>query len=69
DAEGEEEVWLLDFDRARVYVGPVPAPVRARNLRRLARSARKLDASVTPREWAALREGYGADWPPALRLP
>jgi 3-deoxy-D-manno-octulosonic acid kinase len=57
------EVHLLDFDRARVYPGPVPGCQRERDLLRLARSARKLRAPVGPEGWAAFREGYGAGWP------
>jgi len=56
-------VHLLDFDSARLYEGAVPAARRARDLERLARSARKLKAPIGPREWDALREGYGDDWP------
>ena len=37
-------------------------------LRRLARSARKLEAPLTPAHWAAFREGYGDGWPPGLDL-
>lgn len=56
-------VYLLDFDRARVFAGPVPPARRARDLRRLARSARKLDAPVGAGGWRALRAGYGSRWP------
>ena len=57
------EVYLLDFDRARVYPGPVPGCQRERDLLRLARSARKLRAPVGAGGWAAFREGYGGGWP------
>lgn len=57
------DVYLLDFDRARVYPGPVPGCQRERDLLRLARSARKLRAPVGAAGWAAFREGYGAGWP------
>lgn len=60
---GEPVVYLIDFDRAALYEGAAPTMRRARDLRRLARSARKLRAEVTAAEWAALREGYGAGWP------
>lgn len=60
---GGDEVYLLDFDRAVLLPHPAPRRRRARDLRRLARSARKLGASVGARGWAALREGYGAGWP------
>ncbi|HEV2130822.1 MAG TPA: lipopolysaccharide kinase InaA family protein [Longimicrobiaceae bacterium] len=56
-------VYLLDFDRARVYRGPVPTRRRARDLLRLARSARKLRMPLGHQEWSALREGYGVAWP------
>jgi hypothetical protein len=36
-------IVILDLDRARLMAGPVSAPMRARNLARLRRSARKLD--------------------------
>jgi 3-deoxy-D-manno-octulosonic acid kinase len=61
------EVYLIDFDRARVLARPVSRGARARGLLRLARSARKLRAAVDPAGWAAFREGYGAGWP--LRRP
>ncbi|MEW5930131.1 MAG: lipopolysaccharide kinase InaA family protein [Gemmatimonadota bacterium] len=57
------EVYLLDFDRARVYPGPVPGRRRERDLLRLARSARKLRAPMGRDGWAAFRAGYGAGWP------
>lgn len=61
--EGAPAVRLLDFDRARLFDGPVPPGRRAGDLRRLARSVRKLDAPVGAAGWAALSEGYGAGWP------
>ncbi len=57
------EVHLLDLDRARLVDGPVPAPRRARDLLRLARSARKLGTPVSTAAWAALQAGYGDGWP------
>jgi 3-deoxy-D-manno-octulosonic acid kinase len=63
ESDGGPQVWILDFDRARVYGGGVPEARRARELRRLARSARKLGAPVGAAEWKALRGGYGAGWP------
>ncbi len=56
-------VYILDFDSARIYEGAVPARRRARDLERLARSGRKLQASIGAPEWEALRDGYGDDWP------
>jgi 3-deoxy-D-manno-octulosonic acid kinase len=60
---GGEELYILDFDRARLYRGAVPPARRARDLKRLARSARKLSAALDSAAWAALRDGYGAAWP------
>ena len=66
---GEEvEVHLLDFDRARLVGRPAPPPLRARNLRRLARSARKLRAPIGEAGWRALRDGYGDGWPAGVSL-
>ena len=56
-------VHLIDFDGAKLFDGPAPASIRAANLRRLARSARKLGAPIGPAGWAAMAEGYGAAWP------
>ncbi|HKP75455.1 MAG TPA: lipopolysaccharide kinase InaA family protein, partial [Longimicrobiaceae bacterium] len=60
-----DEVYLLDFDKAAGSADPVPTARRARDLRRLARSARKLHASI---DWPAFRAGYGDAWPPGLDL-
>ncbi|HEU4885997.1 MAG TPA: lipopolysaccharide kinase InaA family protein [Longimicrobium sp.] len=68
DTDGGPEVWLLDFDKARVHDGPVPRARRATDLRRLARSARKLKSEVGAEGWGALREGYGESWPSGLAL-
>jgi 3-deoxy-D-manno-octulosonic acid kinase len=67
-AEGEDEVYLLDFDKAAVSAEPVPPARRERDLRRLARSARKLEAGLGSEHWSAFREGYGDEWPPGLDL-
>jgi 3-deoxy-D-manno-octulosonic acid kinase len=61
--DGAWEVRVIDFDRARIHDGPVPALRRAADLRRLARSARRLRAGLGETEWEALRSGYGAFWP------
>jgi tRNA A-37 threonylcarbamoyl transferase component Bud32 len=68
DADGSPEVWLLDFDKARVHAGIVPRARRATDLRRLARSAKKLKAEIGAEGWAALRDGYGDGWPSGLEL-
>lgn len=62
---GDGEVWLLDFDKAAGSATPVSAARRERDLRRLARSARKLGARV---DWPAFTAGYGDDWPTGLDL-
>lgn len=62
-SSGSLLVYLLDFDRARVGDGPVPRGRRSRDLLRLARSARKLRAPIGAAGWAALRDGYGDEWP------
>src|SRR4051812_17285111 len=43
-----DEVYLLDFDKATVSATPVSPARRERDLRRLARSARKLEAGLGP---------------------
>ena len=67
-ADGGDEVYLLDFDKATVSATPVSRTRRERDLRRLARSARKLEAGLGPEHWAVFREGYGEDWPPGVDL-
>lgn len=60
----EPEVYLLDFDRARLSDGPVPPARRARDLLRLGRFARKLALPLEEDDgWVSLRVGYGAGWP------
>jgi 3-deoxy-D-manno-octulosonic acid kinase len=66
--DGRDEVYLLDFDRGRVFPGPVSLARRRSDLLRLARSARKLGASIPDRGWFALRSGYGERWPAGLSL-
>jgi 3-deoxy-D-manno-octulosonic acid kinase len=56
-------VYLLDFDRGRLYPGPVPERRRRRELERFARSVRKLAAPVTPEDWNAFHAGYASEWP------
>ncbi|HEV3050982.1 MAG TPA: lipopolysaccharide kinase InaA family protein, partial [Longimicrobium sp.] len=68
DTDEGPEVWLLDFDKARVHDGAVPRARRATDLRRLARSARKLKADVGAEGWTALKDGYGESWPTGLEL-
>lgn len=60
-------VHLLDFDRARLYPGPVPERRRRREVERFARSVRKLSAPVTPEDWNAFHAGYASEWPQGAR--
>ncbi|HXR25722.1 MAG TPA: lipopolysaccharide kinase InaA family protein [Candidatus Binataceae bacterium] len=53
-------VVILDLDEARLYPGPLPPHLRQRNLRRLARSARKLDPARRLLDDAALNLLIGA---------
>jgi 3-deoxy-D-manno-octulosonic acid kinase len=57
---GEDEIFLLDFDRGRIMPGP--GPWRDRNLERLHRSLTKISGNDVIRfgepEWHALMEGY-----------
>ena len=65
DPEGVR-VTLLDFDRAWLGPPPLGASARRRNLRRLLRSAAKLDpagAVAGPVERRAFRDGYTAHHP------
>lgn len=50
-------VWVIDFDRARLYDGPVPPERRAADLARLGRSATKLGLPLTDEDWAGLGRG------------
>ena len=55
------DVHLIDFDKARLYQGPVPVARAQRNLRRLLRSVNKLDggqARVAAADWECLAEAY-----------
>jgi 3-deoxy-D-manno-octulosonic acid kinase len=40
---GAAESYVIDFDRAKLFLGNLPAPMASNNLNRLLRSARKLD--------------------------
>jgi 3-deoxy-D-manno-octulosonic acid kinase len=65
---GARVVYLLDFDRAQVSAGSVSPARRERDLRRLARSARKLRAPIAADDWAAFRDGYGEGWSPGVEF-
>lgn len=68
EEDGAPSVWLIDFDKAEVSDSGVAPGRRMRDLRRLARSARKLAAPIDASGWTALREGYGEGWPEGLKL-
>jgi hypothetical protein len=53
---------------AAVAFEAVPRARRTADLQRLARSARMLKVQMGEEGWAALEEGYGAEWPPRLLL-
>ena len=59
------EGYIIDFDRARLFLGNLPAPLAWKNLERLLRSARKLDPArryLSPAAWAQFVKFYhGAD--------
>jgi tRNA A-37 threonylcarbamoyl transferase component Bud32 len=57
------EVWVIDFDRARMVEGAVPRDRRDRDLERLARSAAKLGLWLSPADRVALRGGYTSEAP------
>lgn len=57
------EIRIIDFDRARLFPGPVPAARARRNIRRLLRSVNKLDPKrvhFPPNGWDCLRDAYGS---------
>jgi len=56
-------VWMIDFDRARLHPGKVPAARRLADVGRMLRSARKLGVPFTAEDLDAMREGYGVGWP------
>lgn len=60
--EGEEvKAYLIDFDKARIYPHGIPWHKAKRNLNRLSRSARKLDAAgeyFSKEDWAAFMAFY-----------
>jgi 3-deoxy-D-manno-octulosonic acid kinase len=49
-------VWVIDFDRARLFDGPVPAERREADVARLERSANKLRLPLTDAERAILHD-------------
>jgi len=58
---GHHEVYLIDFDKARLQAGRISALHANRNLHRLLRSVRKLDPQrrfFSEQDWTALMESY-----------
>lgn len=60
---GGLSVWVIDFDRARLFDGPVPVQRRELDLRRLERSAAKLRLPLTSADREVLRDGYRSGTP------
>ena len=63
DGAAGPEIVVIDFDKARLFEGALPAARARRNLRRLRRSVDKLDREgerVRPRDWEALVDAYGS---------
>ena len=57
------QIFIIDFDKARVFKRAVPTARARRNLQRLLRSVDKLDRERTrmrPEDWEALVDAYGA---------
>lgn len=54
--DAQEQVWLIDFDRARL--GPISAAQARRNLLRLQRSLVKVCGDAGARWWAALEQAW-----------
>jgi 3-deoxy-D-manno-octulosonic acid kinase len=53
--------YIIDFDKAKLFLGRLPAPVAQRNIERLHRSARKLDPSgryISEANWKDFLERY-----------
>jgi serine/threonine protein kinase len=56
--------YIIDFDKATLFLGPVPEPIARRNLDRLRRSARKLDPAgryISEANWKDFLDGYYED--------
>jgi tRNA A-37 threonylcarbamoyl transferase component Bud32 len=61
-AEGDKPaVYVIDFDRGRLFEGAVPERAAEGNLARLHRSVRKLDPEhkhISDDDWSELLDGY-----------
>lgn len=59
--DGKIGVYLIDFDKARLYPGGIPSLLVNRNLNRLLRSVQKLDSRrqyFSEEDWIAFKEYY-----------
>lgn len=59
--DGKIGVYIIDFDKARLYPGGIPSPLINRNLNRLLRSVQKLDSRrqyFSEEDWIAFKEYY-----------
>lgn len=59
--EPHPDIYIIDFDKGRLFQGPVPEAPARRSLGRLLRSVNKLDRERTrigPGDWDCLLEGY-----------
>lgn len=59
--EGKPRIYLIDFDKAKMYPGEVPLSVARTNLNRLSRSVRKLDPRgryLSEQAWENLLDFY-----------
>lgn len=62
--DGRAASYIIDYDRARLFLGALPEALAERNLARLRRSARKLDPTgryLSDDAWRELVEFYNED--------
>jgi 3-deoxy-D-manno-octulosonic acid kinase len=53
--------YIIDFDKATLFLGPLPAAIAQRNIKRLRRSARKLDPAgryISETHWREFLDRY-----------
>lgn len=63
NGQSSPEIYFIDFDRARLFSGPVSGFRARQNMRRLSRSLNKLDPErtyVSTRDWSALLDAYSS---------
>jgi serine/threonine protein kinase len=56
--------YIIDFDKAKLFLGALPAPLAENNLRRLWRSLSKLDRErkyLSSEDWRRFLEWYHED--------